>query len=455
MPVDIVIKNCQIVSPEGRLAAGIAIDQGKILLLAQDEHLPPANRVIDARGNHVIPGLVDAHMHLLYPGSIEPAVNLQHETRASAAGGVTTLIHLVLNPGSLPKVCQEFITLYEQNGYVDVALTAAVFNENQVSEVPALVDLGLPAVKLLIPYRGEESLEGMPGIDDGIVYLAFKKMAELRKSGYRVFCRAHCENIEVFFKIKREFLAKGAEPASWSQTRPNFLEAEAMNRCIYLADVVGCPLYVVHMTIKEGVDIVARARGEGKGVLAETCPQYLVLNTDNTDKLLSKVNPPIRRREDNDGLWKGIREGVISVVATDHAPCRTEDKQDFWTAHVGMAGVETWLPIMLSEGVNKGRISLEKLVEVCCFNPAHIYGLAPRKGVIDVGSDADLVIVDLNREVKVTHANLHSYTNYSAYEGWTLKGWPVLTMVRGNIVMENGQIVGKAGMGRYVPSRVK
>jgi dihydroorotase (multifunctional complex type) len=438
-PVDTVIRNCRIVGRKGSPPAGVAIDKGKIVALARDEDLPPANRVIDAKGNYVIPGLVDAHMHLLYPGSIEPTVNLQHETRAAAAGGVTTLIHLIMDPGSLPRACQEFVALYEQNGYVDVALTAAIFNESQISEIPALVDFGLPAVKLLIPYRGEESLEGMPGIDDGLVYLTFMRVADLKKQGYRIFCRVHCENIEVFLKIKRQFMVRGTEPASWNETRPSFLEAEAMHRCIYMADALGCPLYVAHLTIKEGVDIIAKARGDGKDVLAETCPQYLVLNTDNTDRLLSKVNPPIRTRQDNEKLWEGIQNGVISVVATDHAPCRKEDKHELWTATVGLAGVQTWLPIMLSEGVNKGRITLEKLVEVCCYNPAQIYGLTPQKGIIEVGSDADLVIVDLNKEAQVTHSNIHSFTDYSIYEGWRLKGWPVLTMVRGNILMEDGE----------------
>ena len=403
----------------------------------------------------MIPGLVDAHMHLLYPSSVEHTMNLQHETRASAAGGVTTLIHLIMDPGSLTQACQEFVALYEQNGYVDLALTAAIFSDDQINEMPALVDFGLPAVKLLIPYRGEESLEGMPGIDDGLVYLTFKRVADLKKQGYRVFCRVHCENIEVFLKMKRQFVAREEEPNSWNEARPGFIEAEAMHRCIYLADALGCPLYVAHMTIKEGVDIIARARGEGKDVLAETCPQYLVLNTGNTDKLLSKVNPPIRADRDNDKLWEGIRNGVISVVATDHAPCCREDKQEFWTAHVGMAGVQTWLPIMLSEGVNKGKITLGKLVEVCCYNPAQIYGLAPQKGVIEVGADADLVIVDLDKEARVTHTDIHSLTDYSNYEGWMLKGWPVLSMVRGNILMEDGEIVGRAGTGRYMPARVK
>ncbi|MDP6509887.1 MAG: amidohydrolase family protein [Dehalococcoidia bacterium] len=454
-PVDTAIKNCRVVGWEGTLSTGVAINNGKIVSLARDEDLPPAHRVIDARGNHVIPGLVDAHMHLLYPGSVEHTMNLQHETRASAAGGVTTIIHLIMDPGSITRACQEFVALYEQNGYVDVALTAAMFSDNQVNEMPALIDFGLPAVKLLIPYRGEESLEGMPGIDDGLAYLTFKKVADLKKQGYRIFCRVHCENIEVFLKMKHEFMARGDEPASWNEARPSLLEAEAMHRCIYLADALGCPLYVAHMTIKEGVDIIARARGEGKDVLVETCPHYLVLNTDNTDKLLSKVNPPIRTDKDNEKLWEGIRNGVISVVATDHAPCRREDKHEFWAAHVGMAGVQTWLPIMLSEGVNKGKISLEKLVEVCCYNPAQIYGLAPQKGVIEVGADADLVVVDLNKEVKVTHTDIHSFTDYSNYEDWTLKGWPVLTMVRGNMLMEDGEIVGRAGTGRYVPARVK
>jgi dihydroorotase-like cyclic amidohydrolase len=208
------------------------------------------------------------------------------------------------------------------------------------------------------------------------------------------------------------------------------------------------------VTIKEGPGIIAKARLEGVDIVAETCPHYLVLNTDNTDRILSKTNPPIRHKDDNETLWSAVKDGVIDVVATDHGAVPRTHKTDFWTA-LGMGGVETWLPIMLSEGVNKGRITLERLVQVCCYNPARKYGLTPRKGMISVGSDADLVIVDLNKKRKVSAKSFYSKGDFSCYEGWDLQGWPILTMMRGKVVMEDGKVVGRPGFGRFIPAKIR
>ena len=225
-----------------------------------------------------------------------------------------------------------------------------------------------------------------------------------------------------------------------------------MRKCIFLASITGCPLYVVHMTIREGVNLVSRAMADGVNIVAETCPQYLVLNTNNIDKVLSKINPPIREAEDNDKLWKGIRLGIISVVGTDHAAVPREVKTNLWDAIVGIPGEETWLPVMLSEGVNKGRVSLEKLVEVCCYNPARVFGLAPRKGAITVGADADIALIDLEKEAIVPENPPYSGSDFSPWAGWRLKGWPVLTMLRGKVIAEEGRVIGESGYGRYISS---
>jgi len=460
--VDVTIKNCRIVKPEGVFSAGIAVEKERIVQIGRDQDLPQATRVIDAEGNYVIPGLVDCHVHLGYPspammGSPTPlAEHLQKESQAAAAGGITTFVHMISALGDLVEPVKDFIRVFKENGYVDVALTANIASTDQVEQIQALADLGIVAPKLFASCRGEEAFAGMPGLDDGIIYLTFEEVARLVKEGYRIFCRVHCENVEIYFKIKDRFKQQGVEPASWHDTRPNFCEAETMYRMIYLANLLGCPLYIVHMSIKEGVDIIAKAKGDGVDVIAETCPHYLALNVENVvDKVLSKINPPIRHKEDNERLWEGIKGGVISVVATDSGGMYRQAKKDFWTAFPGFSGVETCLSIMLSEGINKGRISLQKLVEVCCYNPAQIYRLAPRKGVIEVGSDADLVIVDLNREVQVGKKPAYADADFTAYADWKMKGGPVLTMVRGKIVMEEGKIVGRPGFGKYVAAQTK
>jgi dihydroorotase (multifunctional complex type) len=460
MAVDIAIKNCKLVTTEGISPTGIAVKGDKIVAIAGDDYLPEAENVIDAKGNFVIPGLVDPHTHLLYPPTPEEewGRELQSETKAAASGGVTTVIHLLFQagPGSLVEAGKKVKEVYEANGYVDLGLNAPIFNMPQIKEMRDALEWGMPCFKFLVPYKGREALAGLPGIDDGILYMGFEQIGKLVKEGYKTFARIHPESIEVFFAIEDRCKEEGYEPKTYVEVRENFIELEALQRCIAFAKVTECPLYVVHQTIKEGPETVAKAKLEGLDIVDETCPQYLVLNTENTDKMLSKVNPPIRRKEDNEALWKGIADGIITFMGTDHAPVDKAQKgTDFWRAVVGMAGLETWLPIMLSEGVNKGRITLEKLVEICCYNPAVKYCLAPKKGTIAVGSDADLVIVDLDKKAKVNAKNMYTRAGYSVYEGWEFKGWPVMTMLRGKVIAQENKIVGDAGFGRYVPAKVK
>lgn len=459
MEVDTVIKNCKIVTTEGIIAAGIAIKDERIAAIATDEHLPPCQKTIDAEGNFVIPGLVDGHTHLLHRHPIEEwEENLKKETRAAAAGGCTTVIHCLVQHGA-GRILEGFEKLkgaFEKNGYIDLGLNVAIFTLDQIQQMGEALENGFSSFKFLLPYKNREAVGDRPGIDDGILYLGFEQIGKLVKAGYKTFARVHTETIEVFLAMEDRCKELGIDPPTYTDVRPPFIELEALQRCIVFAQATGCPLFVLHQSIKEGPLIEARARLEGVNIVTETCPQYLVLNTDNTDKMLSKVNPPIRRKEDNEALWQAIRDGIIDFVGTDHAEVtRAKKGRDFWRAPVGTAQLETWLPIMLSAGVNARRITLERLVQVCCYNPAKKYGLAPRKGVIAPGSDADLVIVDLHKKAKVSAKNLYTNADYSCYEGWEFQGWPILTMLRGKVVMEDGQIVGDPGFGRYVPARMK
>lgn len=458
MKVSTVIKNCRIVTTEGTFSAGIAVKGQEIVAISNDENLPEAEKTIDAKGNLVLPGLVDGHMHLLYPPPEDWGENLRSETQAAAAGGCTTVVHCLFEHGggSILEGFEKVKTAFESNAYVDLALNATIFTFDHVKEMKEALESGFSSFKFLLPYKGREALAGLPGIDDGILYMGFEQIGKLVEEGYKTFARVHTEGIEVFFAIEDRCEEEGTEPAAYTDVRPNFIELEGLQRCIAYAEATDCPLVVLHQTIKEGPLTEAKAKLEGVDIMAETCPQYLVLNTENTDKMLSKVNPPIRHKEDNQTLWQALKDGIIDLVGTDHAPVTREEKgENFWRARVGMAGVETWLPIMLSEGVNKGRITLERLVEVCCYNPAKKYGLAPKKGTIAVGSDADLVIVDLHKKAKVSPEKLYTRAGYSNYEGWELEGWPTLTMIRGKIVMEDGKIVGEAGFGRFIPAEIK
>ena len=449
MQADTVIHNVTVVTHDRTFMGGVAIRDGKITALAErPDELPVAKEAIDGRGRHLIPGLVDAHMHLHYPANGLDE-NIRSETASSAAGGVTTLIHLLLAPDGLLRRAHEFVEVYEKNALVDLNMTAAIFSTDDVTAIPDLIRFGMPAVKFLIPYRGGEALEGMPGINDGIIYLGMRKIAELAAAGHPVFARVHTENVEIFEARKQEFLKRKEQDFQWGDVRDKICEIDSLAHCIHLSAQLKCPLYVVHMTVGEGPAMVAKARGEGVDVIAETCPQYLVLTKNEPyGRILGKVNPPLRDRWDNEQLWEGLANGSVSVVGSDHAPCKKVHKQEFWSAHVGMAAVETMLPVMLSEGVARGRLSLQKVVEVCCHNPARIYGLAPRKGTIAVGSDADLVLVDLEKKVTVDHRKLHTSADYCVYDGWVMTGWPVATWLRGTRIMDEGAISARPGLGR-------
>jgi dihydroorotase (multifunctional complex type) len=453
--VDTVINNCAIVRHDEILNAGLAIDKGKIVAIARDRELPSAGTIIDGRGNYVIPGVVDAHVHLEYPPGIDPESNIRRETQACAAAGCTTIVHLLAPADDIIDKAREFVGLYEKNAYVDLALSARIYTRENIRQIRSMYDYGIVGVKLLLPYKGSEAVwKGLVGgIDDGIVYLTFKEIGRLAKQGCKVFARVHCENVEIFLKMKEEFLEKGIEPSSWNEVRTRVCEEEAMRKCLYLASVTECPIYVVHVTIKEGIGLLAKARAEGVNVVAETCIQYLTANTDNVDRILSKVNPPIREPEDNRRLWEALGDGTINVVATDHAPVPKALKNNLWDATVGIPCAEMFLPLMLSEGVNKGKISLEKLVDVCCFSPASKFGLTPRKGTISIGSDADLVLIDLKKEAVIPEKPLYSNGDFSIFAGRKIKGWPILTMLGGSIVAKDGKVMGEAGYGKYIPGQ--
>jgi dihydropyrimidinase len=456
MKMETAIINGMVVTNTGIFPANIGIYDGKIAEISTSENRPEAATIIDAKGNFIIPGLVDAHVHYLLPPTDNWEKRFESETKSAAASGITTGIHCVMEhkTGSIVEACKKIKASFEASGYIDLALNAAVFNLEHIKEMRAALEYGLSSFKFLLPYKGKETLFDLPGIDDGLVYLGFEQIKKLVDEGYKTFARVHAETVEICFRLEDRYQEQNKIPMTHSEVRPAFLEEEGLSKTVIWAKATGCPIYIVHLTIKEGIRILEMAKLEGVDVAIETCPQYLLLNTDNTDKVISKVNPPIRQKEDNEALWKALQNGIINYVATDHGSEIKANKTDFWRA-LGLPGIETLLPLMLSEGVNKGRITLERLVEVCCYNPAKKYGLVPRKGMISVGSDADIVIVDLTKKQKVDAKKFYGRADFSCYEGWELQGWPILTMVRGKVVMEDGKILGKPGFGRFIAAKVK
>jgi dihydropyrimidinase len=462
MPADIVVKNCKIVGTEGVVNAGIAIDEGKILAVAKDGSLPKADKTIDAKGRYVIPGVLDPHVHYALGRPYEE--DCKSESRSAAGGGVTTMMLMTWDPtkeihtGSVKEIFETAKNIAERHSIVDIVFHTGLSTDQQIREIPNYArNMGITSFKLPMMFRGKEAeAMGVPTFDDWKIFTSIKTVGHL---GYPALAMIHAENMEIYDGLREKLVKEGRKDlGAWTEARPSLCEAVAVAKVIRFADYLDAPLYIVHMTSKEGISIAARAQAEGSRVLVETCPQYLALSWRDFPKeyALGKCAPPLRDRDHSEKLWWGIEKGFVHCIGSDHcAFIGKVDKTDIWMGRSGLPGLETLLPVMLSEGVNKGRISMEKLVEVCCYNPAKIFGLYPRKGSIAVGSDADLSIVDLKKRVKVTTEVLHSASDYTPFEGRELKGWPILTMVRGNVVMEDGEVIGKPGIGKYLQRKIE
>lgn len=443
--LDILVRGGGIVSPHATIRADVGIAQGEIAWVGRDEWSPPARRVIDASGRYVLPGIVDPHVHMTSPGTVEQFC--VEQMPSMVAGGVTTCIHFAETYDSYLPQLEEHRRDVDAHSLMDVGFHAILMKDIHLRELARCVaEFGVISYKMYPAAGGAELYPGTLSVDDGFMYKAFREIARL---GPGTVAMAHCENWEIAKALTEELQASGrTDPGVWTECRPDFCEEDGMRRAIFLAGVTRCPLYIVHSSIGKTAELVAQARRDGIDVVAETCPHYLTIHRDHPLAMEAKYYPAVKQEKDVEALWQGLRDGWISTIGSDHIPMKEIGGADIWATEGGIPGSGTILPVLLSEGVNQGRISLEKLVEVCCFNPAKTFGLAPRKGAIAPGSDADLVIVDLGRRVTLTPERLHA--DIVLYDGWELQGWPTLTMVRGEIVMEDGEITGRPGVGRYV-----
>ncbi len=476
--VDLVVRNGQVVTTGGIARVDIAIDKGKIAALGVGENIPAGRQVVDVSGKYVMPGVVDPEAH---PGHSEPLdLDAISETRAAAAGGVTTWGILNASPrmGQKPHkvlcepedvvsffpVWQEFIDTMESNSVVDFFFTPELETDDQACEIPLYAErLGITSFKFYLhcqrmgldTYWGAQRIGHVLGFDDGTVFLAMENIAKMR-NGLMVL---HCDNWEIARIFEKRLIEAGRKDlAAWSERTPNWLEAQSIRAYAYIAKKTNCPVYIMHITTPESVEELVRARAEGITIYGQTGPQYLTLTKDTG----WKVSVALRDQDSVEATWAAVADGTINTIGSDHVVARgsrasMDGNGNVWDMKSGFPSrVETLLPIMLSEGVNKGRISFPRLVELLCENPARIYGLYPKKGGLAIGGDADLTVVDLNKNVQVTDEMMHTRPGWSIYSGWEFKGWPVMTILRGQVVMEwkegekKSRIVAKP-MGKYLP----
>lgn len=455
MIADTVIKNCNLVRPEGISSEGIAISDGKIIALADDAELPEAKKIIDAKGNHVLPGIIDNHTH--FGGYFPLDEDIKTDSAAAVYGGITTVANTIgighcQHKGSFTEVVDTWKEIQETNSYCDFVMSLVINSDVQLSEIGMAADRwGICTFKIALAYKGQEAEQvGTIAGDDGTMYVAMEAIAKL---GPPARLLLHCENIDIINRIRPRIKDKEGrnDLAAWTDSRPGWVEALDILRAASIAKIIKAPIYIVHLSSAEGVDAVAKARTEGVDLIAETLPVFLTLTKYAPLGALGKINPPLRDQASIEKLWEAIQSGLIQCIGTDNAPVKRAMKQDIWGAAPGLPSIENYLPIMLSEGVNKGRITLEKLVQMCCVNNAKAMGIYPKKGIIRAGSDADLVVVDMNKKVRLSADKLHQIADFCIWEGWEVTGYPILTMIRGNVVMQDGKLLANQGIGQYLP----
>jgi len=452
---DLALKNGKLVTPGGVLDAGVAIEGETIIAVASDGQLPPAAREIDCGGNLIFPGVFDPHVHL--GGRTPYEDNVITETQSAAAGGVTSFLQYARSPDDDFQVIADRIEFARQRSLVDTAFHFIVSGLDQAKAIAEVSNrFGIKTFKFYMGGYSPGNPVGIVTADDGVLYTG---MERIRHLGDFAFCMVHAEDHAMVELFTEEVKKSGRQDLrAYSDSRPHFVEEQDILRAMWMAELLGCPLYVPHVTIGAAIDAAIAARQRGARFVLETCPHYLALTADDArfegdGAGIGKVSPPLRDHGNQERLWWGLANGHISTVGSDHVPIEKSGGA-LWEERPGFAGMATILPVLLTEGVLKGRITLEKVAEVTSLNPARIFGYYPQKGAIAVGSDADLCIVDLNTERVVGVDTTHTQFT-SAFDGVALKGWPIMTIRRGEVIFEDGEVIAKPGSGRLLERTAK
>ncbi len=456
---DLVIRGGTVVTASDITRCDVGIRDGRVAALA--ETLTDGAKVIDAAGLYVLPGGIDSHVHLDQPtgDGTRMADDFETGTRAAAAGGNTTVLPFALQikGNSLRQDVLDYHRKAAGKCFVDHSFHMIISDPTPAvlgQELPALVKDGYTSFKVFMTYDGLK-------LNDRELLEVF---AVARREGALVM--VHAENYDAIkFFTERLEQAGRTTPNHHATSRPAPVEREATHRAISFAELVDVPIMVVHVSSRDAMEQIRWARQRGLKIYGETCPQYLVLTAKDLDGLNMEgakyvCSPPPRDEASQVACWEGLLDGTFQVYSSDHAPyffehgelgkTNSRARTAFRWVPNGLPGVETRLPILFSEGVSKGRMEITRFVELTATNHAKLYGLYPRKGTIAVGSDADIVLWDPARSETITQAGLHHGCDYTPYEGFRCTGWPVLTLVRGRVVAENGTVTGDPGYGTYL-----
>jgi dihydroorotase len=445
---DLVIHNGRIVHPDLIVDASIAIRDGGILAIGAADAMPPATETFDADGLHVLPGAIDVHVHFRDPGYTHKE-DWDTGTAGAAFGGVTTVFDM---PNTVPAVgsraaLEEKHAIASSRARVDYGLYGFL-GEDTIANVPEMIAGGVIGFKL---YMGE-TFGRLPTPSTGAMLEAFEVVAP---TGKRI--SLHAETASIMARREARMRDAGrTDPLAHLAARPAVVAVEAVSRAAVLAEWTGARIHVLHISSAEELRPLADAKARGVDITGETCPHYLFLSADDYARCggVIRVNPPVREARNQRPLWQALVDGTVDIIATDHAPHAPEEKtrNDIWTVDCGFPGVETQMPLMLSELAGR-QVTICDYVRWSACNPARIWGLAPHKGAIQVGADADLAIVDLAREMVLDDAALQSRSKISPWHGRRIKGLPIHTLVRGRFVMRDRMLMdGTQGWGRSVHS---
>ena len=439
MSIDLVIKNGKIVTSQAIYEGDdIAVKDGKIMAIDKQGSFTGAKEVIDIQGKYILPGLIDVHVHFREPG-LTYKEDFTTGSTAAAMGGITTVCDM---PNCVPFTCtleayQQKLEIIKNKSYVDYGFIALIVS-NSISEIPKLADAGINVFKIFM----DTTVGGIPALDDGGMLEAFRLVAE---TGRRIGIHAENKSIIDFFTAKLKEEGR-TDALAHLEAHPSVAEAEAIKRAILFAKETCCKLHICHVSSKEGVELIREGKAKGIDVSAETGPHYLLLNSEYYKKLGSilKINPPVRSAENGEALWEGLKAGTVEVIATDHSPHTEEEKikENIWEALSGFSGVETSVPLILTQ-VNEGRISLNQYVKLASENPARLFNMYPQKGSFNIGTDADFTVIDMEKEGVIDKNKIHSKSKITPFDGYKVKGLPMYTIVRGNVVMKDGKIMGK------------